>query len=724
MKLITRNGELDLPQDFSMTMERTNPLLSGEGDASVPTSLPASSNNLSTLGHLERIDLANQRNNKMDAILQVGPVQKRGQIVIDTIDPEEGIDASFAIDSSDLYVKAKEKSLKTIFKEKNMEGVSKKTWQSLSAAMTAMQAVYDGDDTQDYTIFPVSIAPYDDNGTKVYQYNNEVDASGHLVYSARMVREGEWHMHVTEGYGIAPFLKLHKMLDRLFECLEYTVTENCFDDSEGLDVLANLTLVHNCADALVRPVLEYADLVPSCSLSDFLNWLLAKFHVQPVVDSETKTVKIVSMETMLAANTDLDISGKVEGRWKMQLNPSKRIVLIPNGASDEENKKEEESDDDSLQALAKAAARTLNGLMKQYSTYVELDEVGWESLSGQNPVVYDCLVLRKTTGEFYIINRNLQTGERVMKRLGTNHFVYDRYNSKEKEEWQQDDLIPLMRVDSSVKGGVSPYIGGRIHFHTSGESAEGDEKQEIILCQRAYNSRFIFKTTGTTQSYVPFSSPLSGVNGQDLGLGLTNYEMYEPFWQRWNNLLLNHATHLSGRVDYSLAQFIQLDMSRPKLCDGQRLLPEKASAQLSDRFGLTEVEMIIAKTYTDGVSDSPIAPSQSNGLMWLLCIDGVEDLVERVWGNAVELWENTNYPTQDAVKESYSVIISDITGTEHLGVPTYEGQVVDMGNHSIEITVSGKVKYYDGYGDLQEATISDYVEICSNVHCWFEAVTA
>ena len=112
MKLITQNGQLELPKDFSLNMERTNPLLSGEGDASIPATLPSSSRNLAALGHRERIDRADRYTNKVEAILQVGPVQKRGQLVIDTMHRREGIDASFAIDNSDLYVKAKEKSLK------------------------------------------------------------------------------------------------------------------------------------------------------------------------------------------------------------------------------------------------------------------------------------------------------------------------------------------------------------------------------------------------------------------------------------------------------------------------------------------------------------------------------------------------------------------------------------------------------------------------------------
>ncbi len=683
MKLITRNGELDLPRDFSITMKRTNPLLSDEGDASIPATLPSSTTNLAIIGHRERIDRANRYTNKEEAILQVGPVQKRGQIVMDSVHRREGIDASFAIDSSDLYAKAKEKSLKTLFRNKDTEGVSKVTWPTLQAAIAEMQGIYSqGTNTQDYTIFPVRTAPYEDTvneqTVRRYQYNNEVDASGNLVYAARTVREGEVHMHVPEGYGIAPFMKLHRMIARLFECVGYTVVSNCFDDSGGSNVLANLVIVHNCADALVRPVLEYADLVPSCSLSDFLEWLLAKFHVQPVVDSETRAVKIVTMEQLLAETADIDISEKVEGDWTVQLNPSKRIVLKPTGSREEGEEEEETEDEDSLQAMTKPAARTLNGLMRKYGSYVAIDEDGWDSLAGQEPEVSDCLFMRKATGEFYILNRDLQTGTCEKKRLGTDHFVYDRYNSEEKETWEQGDVIPLMMVDESYKRGVSPYIGERIHFHTSGQGAEGDEKQEIIVCQRAYNAYFAFKTTGTTQSYIPYSGTQGGVTGVTLGIGLTNDEMYSRFWAGWNELLLNSTPHLTGRVYYSIGELLNMDMSRMKHCLGQRLLPVSATARLSDRMGLTEVEMVVVKSYADGVTDTPIEPSESNGLTWS-AEDNIEEVARLLYTNEIA---QPNGATQ------YTGYEYTLNESLMLGMPTYPNEV-----REVEVQATITVRY-------------------------------
>lgn len=719
MKLLTQNGQLDLPQDFSLLMQRNNPFLSEEGDASVPATLPSSPHNLAVLGHRERIDRAERYTNKVDAILQVGAVQKRGSLVMDTVHRSEGIDASLAIDSSDLYVKAKEKTLKQIFEETNTEGVSKITFGNVEGAMDIMQDCYEGVDTFDFTIFPVAIAPYETTvgGVKVtnYQFNNEVDNNHQLVWQARTTHEGDIQMYVPEGYGIAPFLKLHRLLHRLFQCLGYTVTENCFDDSAGNDILSHLVILHNCSDCLVRPTLYYQDLVPSCKLSEFLEWLLAKFHAQPVVDSETRTVKIVLLEDILASTPDEDLSELVEDNMKLQLSQTKRIVLTPTT---------------SIEGTA-AAHESFDKLVQKYGGYVECDEDQWDANS-----LTDCLLLRLATGQFYALTRNLSSGNQVKELLGTNYFPYDRDNSDETEAFSQSDVMPLMLVDAAHrKRDVSPFIGERLHYHTSYNGEKEDDKQEIILCQYAFaednshNKLFAFWTTGTTQGYIPYATSVNGVSGMTLQMDLTNFGLYDHFWRRYNNLILNHAVHITGQIKLNLGQFLNFDMSRMKLCQGQTLLPVSASASLSDRFGLTEVEMILAKTFSDGVTDTPITPSQSTGLKWVLHFEGeTPSIYEEIWDDAVTDYENTHptYAVYDSEMTGYSIAVSGTSGSQFLGVPTFEGQTVDIGNHDLTITVQGIVYYKDtGVQPPVEGqeSLTDY-RTFRNAHCYFVAEPA
>lgn len=621
MRLITERGQFDLPLNFSLTLERTNPLLSDQGDATIPATLPASSRNLAVLGHKERIDRGECYLNKVDAVLQAGAVQKRGQLVIDTMHRRNGIDVSFAVDNSDLYVSGKGKTLKAIFESYRGGLGMVEQFASVAAAMAFMQACYEGNNARDYTVFPVVVSPYETESggvsVKHYQYNNEVDGQGQLVWQARTVMEGGVVMSVPDGYGIAPFLKLHRLIERLFQCLHYTVTENCFASG----TLADLVMVHHCSDCLVTPVLHYSDMAPGCTLSEFLEWLLAKFHAQPVVDSDLKTVRVVLMEDVLTGSSDMDLSGKVEGDWTVQMNATRRVVLTPKGMGEEDGGQETEDGEETLESLTKAAGKTLNGLVKKYGSFVALNEDEWDAMEGPNAPYYDRLVLRLTTGEFYTANRDLQTGAQTMKRIGTNHFVYDRYNSSEKEEHAQGDVVPLMTVGLRGKRDVAPYIGERLHMHTSNGTAEDQEEQCLMLAWRAHNVRYHWKTTGTTQSHIPYATTGFG-HGDDLAFSLTNEGMYATFWARWNTLLLNNLVRLKGRLKCNLGETMTMDMGVLKLCGGRLLLPERVTVEMGDKTGLTEVEMLLAETYTDGVADEAIGPSAGNGLKWAVSNNG------------------------------------------------------------------------------------------------------
>lgn len=598
MKLITQNGQLDLPGDFKMTLERFNPLLSDEGDATVPITLPSSTRNLAAIGHLERIDRAETYINQEDAILQLGPLQKHGKLLIDTVSRGEGIDVSFAIDSGDLYAQSSNKSLKQIFGDLTM------AFNTVQEACVYMQDVYQGfQPDADFVVFPVAVSPYEegegDESHTVYQYNNEATGDGYLVYDSRMVREGDVAMIVPEGYGVAPFFKLQRLLHHLFNILGYTVEYNCFDEAPFRSQIA---IVHNCSDCLVTPVLHYADLVPSCTLGEFMEWLLAKFHVHPVVDSEARKVRIVMMDSVLrdinvSGGGDLDVSGIVEGAWEVHPNPSKRVVLRPTIEIDG----------------TEPASSTLDDLMEKYGGYVECEEKVFKSLSGDSPAVNDCLVLRMATGEFFLLERNVVSGKQELNRLGTNYFTYDRGNSEDAEEFSQADVMPLMLIGDRSNRDVAPFIGERIHRHTSYNGSVDDNEQKIIAVQ-SHTDRihFHYPTTGTTQERIPYVTD----GHYSFWFGMDNYSLYGEFWYSYNNLILNRPVHLKGKMKYNVAQFIGMDMSVLKHCDGQRLLPVRMSMAIGEKVGLTEAEFILAKNYIDGVADVGYSPLSVPKLKW------------------------------------------------------------------------------------------------------------
>ncbi len=688
MRLITEKGELELPKELSITLKRTNPLLSDEGDTSYPMALPSTPRNLALLGHLERIDRASRYMNKTEAILEVGPVRKSGELVIDTVRRRGGISAVFAIDNSEAYVKAKDKTLREIFEGYNNGAGYKESFLSIEAAVNVMQEVYTGKISRDYMIFPVAVSPYeegdDDNKVKVYQYNNEDDGSGNLVYEERVVREGDIHMAVPKGYGIAPFMKLSSLLRIMFYILDYTVTENCFDDQP-------IVIVHNCSDCLVKPELRFADLVPSCKLSEFLEWLLHKFHAQPVVDSQNKTVQFVLMEDMLSASlpdADSDITAMVVDDWEVQLSTSKRVVLRPSNEIEG----------------TEPAAETFLDLLEKYGYYVNANENQWESLTGENPAFTDCLVLRAATGVFFLLERDVASGEQVINRLGTNYFCYDRRNSAETEEFSQIDINPLMLCE---KKAVTPFVGSRCHRHTSYNGKNEDAEQKIIAVLAATNGNFVFPTTGTTQQDIPYKT-----NGSySFGYGMANEWLYATFWKRYNELLLNNAVRLKGRVKYNIGQFVGMNMSAMKMCKGRMFMPVSAEMEMGNKSGIADTEFMLGFTGGDNdafdVTDSFIEAGQ-NTLKWMLDSTYIEARALEIFmeyiylpgitfrGYSVEPIENRQLwiGTPKEVGETRQVTLLSnfiIKTTEYQQIQGYEFY------HNREFRIDG---HYDDHGNL------------------------
>lgn len=678
MKLITEKGELDLPEDFIITIERNNPFLSGDGDVSIPITLPATQRNLSIIDHMERIDRTSRYFNKMEAILYVGPVRKRGQLVIDTVQRHVGIDVVFAIDNSDLYVKSKDKSLKEIFSSYNNGEGYKKTFGTIADAVAEMEKIYnDGSTDKDYVIFPVAVSPYEtgdgENKTTVYQYNNEDDWSGshHLVYQERAVREGDVSMMVPNGYGISPFLKLQCLLNRLFEILGYSVVYNCFEQSPYFD---KFVIVHNCSDCLCNPgvVLYYADMVPSCTLSEFLEWLLAKFMVQPVVNSESHQVRIEKINDLLNQNLntqggfDMDISDLLEDDWKVQLNPSKHLVLIPTNELED----------------TEPAAETFDKLIENYGSYRPCGEINFSSLTGSDPAYYDCLILRQSTGFFYLLERELGTGAMKIRRLGTNHFTYDRKNGDEAEEYIQEDLKPRMFCDAKTKGTL-PYIGERIHKHTSYNGGIDDTEQKIIVVQAKTDAEhFCYPTTGTTQDRIFQKNGMFA----SLWCGLANsHDMYDSFYNNYNRVLKSGAINITGKLKLSLDQFLNLNMATLKLFKNQRLLPVKTTATIRDHIGITEAEFI--KKETLNIIDEPEIPIiQSTPLKWNMT--SVSD-----GSTAMMAFRNIfGIQTEDPPAFQYldsSVSHGDFKDQVWLGMPSELGE---SKNVSIQLEITLKIR--------------------------------
>lgn len=581
MKLMTNNGELDLPADFSFEIELNNPFLSDEGDASIPATIPATPNNLKVLDNIHRVDRANRFMKTVPATLMAGAIQKHGQLIIDTLSMKDGIAVSLAIENSDLYSQYKEKSLKEIFAAKVRDDWN----QDISALANHLITVYFNRKTDDFTIFPVAVAPYKENETKKYQYNNEREGNS-LLWRARTVKEGDLTMSVTDGYGLSPFLYLYKMIDLLFQEMGYYVTHNCLDKDPYRDIV----LLNNCSDTIVKGVIRYSDLVPSCTLSEFIDFLFAKFGIHVRVDSTSKRVSVVTLQELFDSAPTMDITTKVVEELDITIEDTSRVVL---------------SSVTSIDGTT-PAAETFDKLLDKYGYYIEVTEAQFDSIINNNAPKYsDCLIMRQETGQFYELRRKIGSDKIIPEFVGTNYFKYDRENSANQESLSSPDIMPAMIYDKTP----FMYIGDRLHYNTSYQNTESVSNQSIMIAWKTIVvSGSLPLTFGTVQKYF---------NGRKIkDFSLTAYDMYEYFWSKYNNMLRDGKVTLRGTVLYDVWELSSLDMTKINIYRGQKILPLKTVFEVSDKIKNKESEFILVKEYLDSLRDKMIVPETKQKFKW------------------------------------------------------------------------------------------------------------
>ncbi|MCR5505320.1 MAG: hypothetical protein K6E94_07260 [Elusimicrobiaceae bacterium] len=572
MKLYTDNGELTLPDDFSFEIIQNSAFFSQDGTTSIPATIPATPADHAKLGWPVRLGRKDRYMNAYPVRLENGIFQKRGTLVVDSA-TSRGITGSIALENSDLYSKFKDKQIKDLMADEIDSAYS-----TVSGWVNVFNYVYVHPNGFNYRIFPVAVEKDDELG---YQINNEPRMeSGHPVFTlrseAREIREGDEYVAVPEGYGIAPFLLLSAAVNMIINKCGFTVTYNCFSSDNRLN---NLVLVHNCSDAICSGILHIADLLPSCKVGEFLQWLQKKFNVAVDVNSSTLTAQIVLMESILSGTPDIDLTGKCLDEMTYNYSPSSRVIL---------------KSDTSLDG-AKPAAETLEELVKKYGSCADVTEAQFNTY-GQMP---DGLVRRTSTGDYYIIKRDVAHGNfdpvYVKERIGSSYFTYDRHNSDQSENQDAADLMPPMVFQNTM---LMPYIGNRVNCRTGINGKEEEIDQDIIIVDYAGVSPSASYMYGTTQGTDAAGNARTGkyeIFGQQL---------YQQYWQRFNRMLLNNRVSVSTNLILTIKDILQYDLYRLKQLDGQRMIPTSLQYEVGSKIRCMNASFYLVKDFEDGVQDS------------------------------------------------------------------------------------------------------------------------
>lgn len=585
MKLTTERGELPLPEDFSFEIESNNPLFSDEGTASVPATIPPDDDAFDLLSRPERPGRSHRHVRIVPAVLQHGLFQRRCNMLVDTCSHEEGISVTLAFSESEMYSRMKDMQLKEIFGDDKVQpdflentSIEDKVLQLWYSCYTFRSPLF-----EDLRIFPVAVDLDDNDGATSVQLLNRQDPSSYqFLYQARTETIGGEDVRVPKGYGVTPFILLHRLIHLMFRKCGYSVRRNDFSE----EPFASIVVLNNCADTLCRNAIFYRDLVPSMTAGDFIAWLKDRFNA--FVRVTHNTVDIIMAQNAIRSAPDMDLSSMVREGLSLSYPPSSRVVLKCS------------TDLDSAQP----AAETLPKLRQKHSVIRSIGHY-------QDPGA-DCMIFRKDLGKYYVVSSYQSAASYKEELAGSNCFTYDRENSEDTEEFSASDRFVPEIVSEIIPDfmGIMPYIGTRLHYNTVVADAEEEEEQPLQICYALWDHR-VGQWIGNTQPYFLDGTPVVYYPGSKQYPVLTPDGLYGICWEAYNNLLLNSAPEIEAQIDFTAAQLLSLDMASPKLLHGQKVMIKSISYEVSHkgiRCGKCRLQLL--PEYVDAVSDAPVEFSE------------------------------------------------------------------------------------------------------------------
>lgn len=323
-----------MPSDFSIAIEDTNPIFNDRGSQSIPATVPATRRNIRILGAPHRIDVGWEPNNSEKEIdVVAGGYMRRGVMNITEAGKKEGITFNVGFGNSAAYAKWATKKLS----ELDNLPVYVPTVQDVGGyqiewTLAYLYRIYQNPSPQTdaFAVFPLAVnketteGKYGDN--IYWEVLNVVGESG-LDQPSNVNRliDGEvTNVTVPTGYMVTPFLRVWRILELIFSDLGVYTDSNPFkDDIE----LARLVVLNNAADSVCRATIKYADLMPDCTVEEFLNALWVRFGLVYDIDFYTHKARLKLLRDIIKSNDIEAIDHLVTGPEKITYEERQYVKL-------------------------------------------------------------------------------------------------------------------------------------------------------------------------------------------------------------------------------------------------------------------------------------------------------------------------------------------------------------------------------------------------------------
>ena len=454
----TQKGIYDVPGDFQMEVEITSPIYTDKGSQTLASTLPGTKRNLYLVDYIHREDIVNAPGKDVMAIIADGIYRRTGKQNITSASRESGVVANFGFDESLMYEAWNNVSLKKlpglpIYKP---EG-------GITVLMNHLSDVMRYYVTADYYVFPVQVKAESLNDVVYPEFINPIEKVNHDVYdlkknarTEKMVLSGSLvDVKLPAGYGISPFIKVSRILELIFSAYGFKLIENPFATHYQLK---KMVVLNNVADAIVQGQIEYKNMMPDCSVNDFLDALFCRTGAKVFVDGNTRTAKVILIKDAITAPSFAD--------WTL----FKSSDLVPSYGV--------------AKQLKLSAGTSFEGADVECDSFEEfLDQYKGIVTEVKNTApgyipddVYVCY--QASTGRYY--KRNVITKNVSM--VSSDFFPWDKKttNVEYEEVTGADECLPMAFTNGFL---VGQYLAGTVNLNTTLRGAKVEEqKEDTPLC--------------------------------------------------------------------------------------------------------------------------------------------------------------------------------------------------------------------------------------------------
>jgi hypothetical protein len=566
----TQKGIYDVPTDFQMEVEITSPIYTDKGSQTLASTLPATKRNLYLADYIHRVDIVNAPGKDVMAIIADGIYRRAGKQNITSASRESGIVANFGFDESLMYEAWNNVSLKKL---PNLPVY--KPDGGITVLMAHLSNVMRYKESADYYVFPIQVKN-ESSGDVVYpEFVNPIERVENGNYdlkknarTEKIVISGTLvDVKLPAGYGLSPFIKVSKILELIFSAYGFKLVENTFATHYQLK---KMVVLNNVADAIVQGQIEYKNMMPDCSVNDFLDALYCRTGAKVFVDGNTKTAKVILIKDAISANPFAN--------WTLL----KSSDLVPSYGAAKQLKL---SAGTSFEG-ADVESDSFEEFLEQYNGIIT--EVKGASPGYIPDDTYICY--QASTGRFY--KRNVIT--KNVSLVSSDFFPWNKktVNVESEEVTGADECLPMAFTSSLL---VPQYLAGTVNLNTTLRGAKVEEQKEDTPLCFCFAMGLATDEKGTSSGYY-FGSSLcrdpSGNYFRDSSGNTYTYSLvfrgedgaFNRFFKEWD-AILRHSNHtLTGKFNIDRINLTKIDVGRPLLISGQRLMVESVKHSMPYRI--------------------------------------------------------------------------------------------------------------------------------------------